>query len=133
MALTLATQHLGQLPATLRDDVLTNARSKLTFAASADDAATLAREFQPHLDASDLQQLGPYEAAARIYTGATVAPPVTGVTPDPITTDSRRRQAVRSRSRSRYGRSREAVDQEIRERQAASRPAGPVGRRRITP
>ena len=133
VALTLATQHLGQLPATLRDDVLTNARTKLTFAASADDAVTLAREFQPHLDASDLQQLGPYEAAARIFTGAAVAPPVTGVTPYPIRVDHRRRLAVRDRSRAQYGRSREAIDQEIRERQATSRPAGPVGRRRIAP
>lgn len=133
VALTLATQHLGQLPATLRDDVLTNARSKLTFAASADDAATFAREFQPQLDASDLQQLGAYEAAARIFTGTRMAPPVTGTTPDPLTVDRRRQQEVCSRSRSRYGRSREAIDEEIRERQATSRPGGAVGRRRIAP
>ena len=69
LGLTLAHQHLGQLPATLRQAVLANARSRVLFQTSASDARVLAKELAPHLDAADLQGLGPYEVVASIAVG----------------------------------------------------------------
>jgi len=59
LGLTLAHQHLGQLPSELRSGVLANARTKVVFQTTADDARVLAREFDPHLTPADLQGLGP--------------------------------------------------------------------------
>ena len=128
VGLVLALQHLAQLPATLRADVLANARSKLVYRLSYDDAAVLAREFAPHMTAADLQALGPYEVAALIYTGSTVAPAVTGAALPPRSPVADV-AAVRARSRARYGRDVAAVEAELRARQDEP-PTGPVGRRR---
>src|SRR5206468_12914946 len=63
LGLTLAHQHLGQLPAEMQKGVLANARSRVVFQASAADAKVLAAELKPHLTAEDLQGLGTYEVA----------------------------------------------------------------------
>lgn len=113
--LTLAHQHLGQLPPLVRHAVLANARSKVVFQTAAADSATLAREFAPHLDAADLQGLGPFEAIFAAAAGSRVAPPATMVTlpsPEP----SGKAAAVRALSRQRYGRDVREVEREIRAR-----------------
>src|SRR5581483_1804874 len=83
LGLTLAHQHLGQLPTRIRDAVLANARSRVVFQLAASDARTVARELAPHLSAADLQGLGEYEVVASLSAGARVAAPVTGVTLPP--------------------------------------------------
>jgi len=45
LSMVLAHQHLDQLPERMRRAVLANARSKVVFQATADDARVLAREF----------------------------------------------------------------------------------------
>jgi hypothetical protein len=66
VAMTLAHQHLGQLPRELREGLSTNARSKIYFNASPEDARDLARHTAPHLTDHDLTHLGAYHAAARL-------------------------------------------------------------------
>ncbi|WP_369774835.1 type IV secretory system conjugative DNA transfer family protein [Saccharopolyspora cebuensis] len=66
LSMTLAHQHLGQLPRDLREGISTNARSKVYFAAGPDDARDLARHTAPHLGEHDLTHLGAYHAAARL-------------------------------------------------------------------
>ncbi len=56
---TVAHQNLGQLQPDLRAAVLANLRSKVIFQTTADDARAFAREFAPHVEAADLQGLGP--------------------------------------------------------------------------
>src|SRR5205807_1615591 len=82
LGLTLAHQHLGQLPAAIREGVLANARSKVVFQTTAKDARTLASEFSP-LTADDLQGLGPYEVALKVALAGRVSSPATGVTSPP--------------------------------------------------
>ncbi len=112
LGLTLAHQHLGQLPGPLQRGVLANARSRVIFQVTAGDAATFARELTPHLGAEDLQGLDAYEVAVTLSTGARIAPPVTGRTflpPEPTGYGATARQ----RSREHYGRDREEVEAAI--------------------
>jgi hypothetical protein len=126
---TVAHQNLGQLSAELRAAVLANLRSKLVMQTTADDARTFAREFAPHLDAADLQGLGPFEAYAAVSTGAAVSPPVSIHTRPPLTpTGSGER--IRTASRERYGRDPKDVDAEIQARLSVAAPDAPVGVRR---
>lgn len=128
LGLTLAHQHLGQLPTAVRDAVLANARSRIIFQLSATDAHTLARELAPHLTATDLGGLGPYEVVASLSTGGRVAPPATGVTlpPPPLTGQA---AAAREASRERYGIDRRTVERQIQARHEGRRGDGAVGRR----
>jgi hypothetical protein len=126
---TVAHQNLGQLSAELRAAVLANLRSKVVMQTTSDDARTFAREFAPHLDAADLQGLGPFEAYAAVSTGAAVSPPASIRTRPPLaSTGSGAR--VRAASRERYGRDPKDVDSEIQARLSQAAPEAPVGARR---
>jgi DNA helicase HerA-like ATPase len=92
-----------QLPTELRQAVLANARTKIVFQSSADDARTMAREFGSSVTDKDFMHLGKYEAIARLSTGDGVSSPLTLVTKEPATPYGRQR-AVRYVSRQKYGR-----------------------------
>jgi hypothetical protein len=57
LGLTLAHQHLHQLVPDVRHAVLGNAGTVISFRVGPEDAATLAREFQPTFDVEDLINL----------------------------------------------------------------------------
>lgn len=77
VAMTLAHQHLGQLPRELREGISTNARSKIFFNASPEDARDLARHTGPRLTEHDLAHLGVYHGAARLVLHGEEAEPFT--------------------------------------------------------
>jgi DNA helicase HerA-like ATPase len=126
---TVSHQNLGQLPADLRAAVLANLRSKVVLQTTADDARTFAREFAPHLEAADLQGLGPFEAFAAVSTGAAVAPPCSIRTRPPLEPLGHGDE-VRARSRQRYGCRLADVDAEIQARLSRAAPEAPVGAKR---
>lgn len=66
LSMTLAHQNLTQLPRDLRDALSANARNKILFTLSPDDAHILARHTSPELDEHDLAHLDAYTAAARL-------------------------------------------------------------------
>ncbi|MFB7630594.1 type IV secretory system conjugative DNA transfer family protein [Streptomyces sp. NPDC056149] len=68
LSMLLAHQHLAQLPRDLREGISANARNKVFFNASPEDANTLERHTHPALTAHDLAHLGPYQAAAHLLT-----------------------------------------------------------------
>lgn len=125
----LAHQNLAQLDPKTRAAVLANCRSRLVMQTTADDAATFAREFAPHVEATDLKGLGPFEGYAAVSTGAAVAPPVT-IRTRPAPAPQTDGDEIRERSRIRYGTAPADVDAAIRVRVQGSRPAAPVGGRR---
>ncbi|TVT15954.1 type IV secretory system conjugative DNA transfer family protein, partial [Amycolatopsis rhizosphaerae] len=99
VAMTLAHQHLGQLPRELREGMSTNARSKIFFNASPEDARELARHTAPRLSDHDLAHLGVYHAAARLVLNGEEAQPFTMRTqplPKPI---PGRAREIRARAR----------------------------------
>ncbi|MBV8992240.1 MAG: TraM recognition domain-containing protein, partial [Pseudonocardiales bacterium] len=77
VAMTLAHQHLGQLPREVREGISTNARSKIVFTASPEDARELSRHTAPRLSDHDLAHLGVYHAAVRLVVNGEQAQPFT--------------------------------------------------------
>ena len=129
LGLTLAHQHLGQLPPALRQAVLANARSRVVFQTAADDARTLARELAPHLEAVDLRGLAAREVVVTLAAGAQVSTPATGQTlPPPPSTGQA--SAVRAASRLRYGRDQADIEAALRTRHLAPVGTPGVGRTR---
>ncbi len=80
VAMTLAHQHLGQLPRDLREGMSTNARSKIFFNASPEDTRELSRHTAPRLSDHDLAHLGVYHAAVRLVLNGEEAQPFTVLT-----------------------------------------------------
>ncbi|MBL7491180.1 ATP-binding protein [Frankia sp. AgB1.9] len=66
LGLVLAHQHLRQLPTDLADALATNARTKIVFACSPQDAVALARHTAPVLSEHDLARLPAFTAATRL-------------------------------------------------------------------
>ena len=104
LALTLAHHNLAQLPRELREALSANARSKVYFACSPEDAHVLERHVAPELSAHDLSHLGAFQAATRLVTGGVEAPACT-LTTRPLAPSVEGRAArLRAAARARYGR-----------------------------
>ncbi|GLY20045.1 hypothetical protein Kisp01_70590 [Kineosporia sp. NBRC 101677] len=69
LSFVLAHQNLAQLPTEIQQSLSANARNKILFTCSPEDAAQLERHTLPDLDQRDLSHLGPYTAAARLVAG----------------------------------------------------------------
>lgn len=122
LAMTLVHQHLTQLGPELRAAVMANARSKLIFQTSADDARLFAREFGNQVSEQDLLHLGQFEVVARVATDHGVSAPVTGTTNPPMKMTGNR-DAVIAHSRRQHSRPRAEVAAEIKQRrQVAHQP-----------
>jgi len=133
LSLTLAHQHLWQLPPGLRSAVLANARSRAIFQCGAADARLLARELDPYLSEADLRALGPFEIALALSGGGNTGRPFTARTlPAPPAVRSSI-EPLREASRHRYARPRGDVEAEIRTRLFPESPADPsFGRHRLS-
>ncbi|MGO4615675.1 type IV secretory system conjugative DNA transfer family protein [Nocardia sp. 2YAB30] len=93
LSLLLAHQNLGQLSRELRDGISANARNKIIFAVSPDDARDLARHTSPWLSEHDLTHLDAFHAAARLLVDGQNARPFTLTTrPLPAPTPGRARE-----------------------------------------
>ncbi len=135
VGVAIGTQSLGALPTTVREAVLTNARTLIAFQQSADDAELLAREL-PGISGEQLQYLGQYEIVTRIALGpGDTARPATGLTL-PLPPASQDPERVRRRSSNLYGRDSDAIDRDLAARhgQHESATGGvdevPIGRTR---
>lgn len=128
LGLTLAHQHLGQLPDAAREAVLSNARSRVIFQLPAGDARILSKELSGLLSADDLQGLGAYEVVTQLFAGGSTQAPATAKT-RPMPPACSDPDAIRAQSGLRYGVDRAQVEQAIRDRQMGSRPTDQIGRR----
>jgi hypothetical protein len=120
LALHLAHQHLGQLPRELHDALSANARTKVYFKVSPEDARTLERHVQPQLSAHDLSHLGAYQAAVRLVAdGAELSACTIRTRPAPPPIPGRAARA-RTAARARFGRTASQRRQETLRREYAS-------------
>ena len=115
LGMTLAHQHLGQLTPVMKSAVMANARTKVVFQTSADDARAMAREFGKSVDEYDFQHLGRYEAVARVATPDGVSQPMTLTTSEPAKGEGWAKQA-KYVSRTTYGRPVQEVEADIEAR-----------------
>lgn len=112
LGMVLANQHLGQLPGTMRDAIMSNARTKIVFQTNANDARAFANNFGKSVSDDDFLYLGRYEAISRVATSEGVSAPLT------LTTYKAARATgnshdVRQASRDAYGRDLESVQQQM--------------------
>ncbi|MFI7003634.1 type IV secretory system conjugative DNA transfer family protein [Nocardia sp. NPDC050175] len=75
VSLVLAHQHLRQLPPDIAGAVDANARNKIVFTVSPDDARKLAPHFAPYFDHTDLANRPGYAVSARIVHNGHTTPP----------------------------------------------------------
>jgi hypothetical protein len=113
LGLLVANQHTGQLGKIL-PAVQNNARTKVAFAMSPDDASKMRDQFPPMTN-HDLTALGQYEIVMQPMTPSGIAPAVTGTTmpPPPPTGHG---EAARRASRKLYGRDVREVEDKLLER-----------------
>lgn len=109
---TLAHQHLDQLPRTLRTGVLANARSRVTFQLSPDDARTLAGASHGQLMPEDFATLPAFHAYAQLLVdGAQV--PWCSLHTEPLPAATASSEVVRETSRRRYGQAISEVERDL--------------------
>ncbi|GAA4561155.1 type IV secretory system conjugative DNA transfer family protein [Planotetraspora kaengkrachanensis] len=77
LSMVLAHQHLAQLPRDLRQAISSDARNKVYFSLSPEDAHEAEHHFSPHLTRHDLANLDAFQAAARLIVRSAEAPPFT--------------------------------------------------------
>jgi hypothetical protein len=117
LGLVLAHQHLGQLSDSTRETLGANARTRVVFQCSPDDARSLAREFQPWLSAEQLLNLQRFQIAVRLFRDGRTERPFTGVTPPaPPSLGADHAAALVAAALRRCGRPREDVEREIENR-----------------
>lgn len=117
LSLVLAHQHMGQLNKDMREALAANARTKVAFTCSPEDAFFLQRHFAPELSEHDLSHLATYQAACRPCIGRGQGAAFTLRTTSLPHASSERAGAVRAVSSSAYGQNRESVEEEIWNRQ----------------
>ena len=137
VGLTVAHQHMAQLPPTMRAGITANARNRVAFRPSTDDAASLAAVLGGGLDGSDLLNLGAYEAYAEVLVNKQPSEPFLIRTRQPDATVLSDPGALRRASRERFGIDGQALDAALQRRWHGgdTAPAGAIGQtsRRLRP
>lgn len=113
LSLVLAHQHMGQLKKDVKDALAANARTKIAFACSPEDARLLEEHFSPKLAAHDLCHLPAFTAACRPCVSGANASSFTFST-EPLAAGSPERAVdVRIACGERFGRKASEVEAEI--------------------
>ncbi len=121
--LTIGHQFIGQLDEDIKKAVFGNVGSMIIFRVGADDIQILEKQVEPVFDSSDLLNIENYNAYVKLLVGGHPARPFN------IRTISMERgnpaiaESARKMSSLKYGRPRELVEEEIRNRYASLMPA----------
>ena len=124
LSLCLAHQHLGQLPKEMREALSANARTKVFFQLSPEDAQSVERLVKPELGAHDLAHLPAYTAAVRLCRAGEPSPTFTLETQPLPAGSPDRADVVRVDARRRNGRTATAVDAQLAQRHRRTLNAG---------
>ncbi len=130
VGLTLAHQHLAQLPAAMRSAVLANARSRVCFQMGSEDARLIASS-SAELESVDLQSLGRFEAYGSLVGRGGVTPFASLRTLEPQK-PTQSAAKLRQLSRRRYGRDIDEIESQLAALVAGGSASDerPIGRRR---
>lgn len=111
--LTVANQYTSQMSDTVRDAVFGNVGTMISFRVSADDAPTLAKQFEPQFEANDLLQMHNRSFVINMVINGEKAPAFSAKTLElpPAQTDNM--PYIVENTRRLYSRSREDIQQEI--------------------
>ncbi len=128
LELIIAHQYMNQLvdnkgKNTVRDAVLGNAGTLVSFRIGTDDAEILSKEFAPVFSSYDLLNVEQYTAYVKLLIDNTAAKPFNMSTYPASAGNKELAAAIKELSRLKYGRPRELVDAEIMERSQLGGPA----------
>jgi len=126
LSLVLAHQHMGQLPREMRESLAANARTKVVFACSPEDAHVLERHFRPTLTEHDLSNLATFQAACRPAISGGHGTAFTFRTLPPTGGSPARAAEVRAASASRFAEERKLLDTQIRNRHSELAKGNPL-------
>ena len=131
--LIIAHQYMGQLvtgqDTKIRDAVLGNAGTEVSFRIGVEDAEVMAKEFAPVFNEYDMINVEKFTAYLKLLVDNQATKPFNMHTYPPIKGDPRIAEAVKQLSRLKYGRDRTIVEAEILERTRlgeTERTAGPI-------
>lgn len=113
LCLTLSHQYLDQLRPAVRDAVLGNVGTVVTFRVGQGDAAILEREFGGTYRAAHFTELNNHQVCVRLLEDGGVADPFTGMTLPPLEAWHGRREAIVQRSREKYASRRDVIEDKI--------------------
>lgn len=116
LSLTMAHQFIKQLTPKIADAVFGNVGSMAVFRVGNEDAKFLESQFTPTFAAGDLLQLDNYNAALKMLAEGKPTPPFSMETIAFRSGDGAQTAALKQLSYQRYGKDREAIEAEIREK-----------------
>lgn len=132
LGMALAHQHLGQLPKSIHDAVMANARSRVVFQLSNRDAREFAGQTRGQLQAEDFESLPAFHAYAQLLSGNTVGPWIS-LSTEPLGPPLRDPADVRARSSATYGQPLTEVEADllslVDQQRGGDEPLGRVSRR----
>ncbi len=127
--LIIAHQYMGQLvqgqDTKIRDAVLGNVGTMLSFRIGVEDAEILEKQFHPVFSAFDLVNIERFNAYVRLLIDNSASKPFNMQTYPPSNGDPKVAEAIKRLSRLKYGRDRAIVEAEILERTKLGAPAVP--------
>jgi hypothetical protein len=123
LSLTIAHQYIDQLTPEIKNSVFGNVGTLATFRVGSNDAEYLAKQYAPVFDANDMVRLDNFHAYVKLLAGGKPIPPFSIETlafrnGDPLNMD-----ALKQMSYQRYGRARDAIEEEIHRKYNAMREA----------
>jgi hypothetical protein len=116
LSLVIAHQFIAQLEEEIRDAVIGNVGTKASFRIGTTDAEFLAKQFVPIFGEQDLENLPNYNAIMSLLVNGVPARPFTIETERPAARDYSRIDTMKELSYRTFGRPREDVEKEIRDR-----------------
>jgi hypothetical protein len=114
LSMTMAHQYVKQLQDKIRDSVFGNVGTMAVFRVGSDDAEYLQKQYNPIFEVSDFLKLDNYHAYMKLLSDGKPVPPFSMETIPFIAGDAINGEALKQMSYQRYGRAREAVEDEIR-------------------
>ena len=116
LVLSVAHQFLGQLPEEIQKSVFGNVGTMVSFRIGPEDAEFMTKQFTPNFNEQDLINIDNYNAYVKLMINGTVSEGFNMTTYPPEKGSRELAEAVKQLSMLKYGRDREVIEREIRER-----------------
>ena len=113
LCLILANQYLNQL-GQVKDAVLGNVGTLISFRLGAEDAEHLAKEFSPEFSANDFVNLAKFHIYLKLMVDGVITRPFSGITLPPVPKPEKNyRKKIISLSRERYAESKDVIEEKL--------------------
>lgn len=116
LSLIIAHQYIGQLPEKIRDAVFGNVGTIMSLRVGPQDAEFLVKEFEPVFTAHDLVHLDNFNFYVKIMNKGKISMPFNMISYPPTPSDPKLALEIKAYVYQKYGRPREIVEEEIRQR-----------------